>query len=65
MAAGRPNPKSSKDDSDLMDKDISFEQRDMHKTWPLIKGCMLLGGIAIAFIWFSMYFFKAFRSWFN
>ena len=65
MATGRPDPKSSKDDSEMIDKDISFEQRDMHKTWPLVKGCLLLLGGTIAFIWFSSYIFKTFRSWFN
>ena len=29
-------------DQNMIDKSINFEQRDMHKSMPLIKGCFLL-----------------------
>ena len=61
---GKPEDKSNNPNSDLMDKDINFDNRDMHKTWPLVKGCgMLLGGV-VGFILISKYVFKHFANWF-
>ncbi len=64
MASAGPNPKSPNNDSDLMDKDISFEQRDMHKSWPMVKGCALLILTIVVFVYLSMWIFKAFKEWF-
>jgi len=58
------DPKNKNAKSDLIDESISFEQRDMHKTWPFIKGCLMLFLGLGAFIMFSIFIFKKFSDWF-
>lgn len=52
------------DPNELIDKNINFEQRDMHKTWPLVKGCLMFIAVAAAFIFISTYVFNNWSSWF-
>jgi hypothetical protein len=60
MARSGPDPRAQENSSDMIDKDISFAQRDMHKSWPMIKGCgMLILGV-IVFVFLTMYVFKHF-----
>lgn len=54
----RPDPKSEDKNADLIDKSISFEDRDMHKMWPMIKGILFLVGIIVGFLILSYYVFN-------
>ncbi|MEI6233383.1 MAG: hypothetical protein WCT04_10040 [Planctomycetota bacterium] len=65
MASSAPNKNSKSNESDLIDKDISFDNRDMHKSWPMIKGCLILVASLIAFVFFSLYIFRTFKEWFQ
>lgn len=49
-----------KNRDDLIDEDINFENQNMHKTWPMIKGCGLLVLLLTGFIALSLYVFKTF-----
>lgn len=63
MAKAGKNESQNTDD-DMIDKSISFDQRDMHKSWPMVKGCGMLIGIVVGFVLLSIYVFKNFASWF-
>jgi hypothetical protein len=60
----RADPTSQQDNSDMIDKSISFDRRDMHKSWPMVKGCMLLIGAVTGFAFLSIFVFKNFKNWF-
>ena len=58
----RPGPDASaqQGSQNLIDGEISFDRRDMHGSWPMIKGCgMLIAGI-VGFVLLTMYVFKTF-----
>ncbi|HLX60090.1 MAG TPA: hypothetical protein VKX17_02290 [Planctomycetota bacterium] len=63
MPKGRGDP-NAETDQNMIDKSISFEKRDMHKAWPMVKGCGLLIAGLIGFIYLSIYVFKNFSNWF-
>ena len=58
-----PNQNQS-DSSDMIDKSISFDQRNMHGTWPFVKGCLMLAGGVAGFVFLSIYVFKNYKNWF-
>ena len=64
MPKGKQDPNSNSNDSDLIDRNISFDDRDMHKMWPMIKGLLFLGGIVVGFLLLSYYVFNHTGNWF-
>lgn len=50
---------------DLIDKSINFDNQNMHRTWPMIKGCLMLIGAVALFIIISTYVFSNFGSFFG
>ncbi len=59
MAKSGPDSKSqNNENNDMIDRSISFDQRDMHKSWPMVKGCLMLVGIIVGFVVVSIYVFK-------
>lgn len=57
-------PKGDGKSDELIDKDINFENRNMHGSWPFIKGCLTLIGIVSAFIIISTWVFRNWSNWF-
>jgi hypothetical protein len=60
MPRSGPSGETQNSSADMIDKDISFDRRDMHKTWPFAKGCLMLLGMVLGFIWLSIYVFRTF-----
>lgn len=60
----RTDPGAQQENNDMIDKSISFDRRDMHKSWPMIKGCMMLAAALAGFAFLSIYVFKNFKNWF-
>ncbi len=50
--------KDEKHKSDLIDDDINFDDRKMHRMGPMIRGCALLIGMVVVFTFITMYVFK-------
>ena len=50
---------------ELIDKNINFDNQDMHKSWPMVKGCLILAAAITAFIFISLYIFKNFHQYFG
>jgi hypothetical protein len=60
MPRAGPGDNAQNSSADMIDKNISFDHRDMHKTWPLVKGCLMLAAGVVGFIVLSMYVFRTF-----
>ena len=60
----RADPSAQNESQDMIDKSISFDKRDMHGTWPFIKGCLIFGAGLAGFVYLSIYVFKNWKNWF-